>query len=367
MIKRHSQIGHPAFMTSHQQLPKKVSLDDATATPVDLSGWFSGDPDAMDAVAHDVDQACMGSGFLSLTGHGVPTELMQRMLDVSGEFFDLPVEEKMSYFMDDAAANRGYAPFESEALSYSLGIDSEPDLFEAFNIGRNEVPAGMSADVAATYFSPNVWPAEPADMREVYLAYWDACEQLGRTLSEVFARSLGLPVGFFLPFLDRTPSVMRANHYQRMPGHSPSPSQLRMGAHSDYGSMTILLADRVRGLQMLALDGTFHDVIPPVDGFLVNLGDLLAEWTNDRWRSTVHRVVPPTPDENGAARRRSIAWFQQPNHDAVIRVLDVCCDEDNPPRYPETTSGEHLMAKLMGPRAGEDVVVDEAFLTRPTD
>lgn len=338
---------------------------DTTAAPIDLTGWFSGDPEAMDAVAHQVDQACMSSGFLALTGHGVSLELMQQMLDISQQFFDQPVEQKLRSHVDDAAANRGYAPFESEALSYSLGIDSEPDLFEAFNIGREEVPAGMSAEDANTYFSPNVWPESPASMRQVYLAYWDACEQLGKTLCEIFARSLGLPAGHFEPFLDRTPSVMRANHYRRMPGHSPSPDQLRMGAHSDYGSLTILLADRVPGLQMLDRSGTFHDVIPPVDGFLVNLGDLLAEWTNDRWRSTVHRVVPPPPDATGAARRRSVAWFQQPNHDAVIRVLDVCCDEDNPPRYPETTSGEHLMAKLMGPRVGAEVNVDEAFLTRP--
>jgi len=358
-------------MTQQQQSPSHVPVqtssfgidDDTTAIAVDLTGWFSGDAAEMDAVAHAVDHACMGSGFLAVTGHGVSVDLMQRMLDVSQEFFDLPVAQKMKYFMDDAAANRGYAPFESEALSYSLGVDSEPDLFEAFNVGREQVPPGSSAEVAKTYFSPNVWPDVPADMQEVYLAYWDACEQLGHTLSDVFARALGLPAGYFIPFLDRTPSVMRANHYRRMPGHSPSPDQLRMGAHSDYGSMTILLADRVPGLQMRDQSGTFHDVIPPEDGFLVNLGDLLAEWTNDRWRSTVHRVVPPPGDATGAARRRSVAFFQQPNNDAVIKVLDVCCDEDNPPRYPVTTSGDHLMAKLMGPRAGTEVNVDEAFLT----
>ena len=144
----------------------------------------------------------------------------------------------------------------------------------------------MSPDAAKTYFSPNVWPDAPADMREVYLNYWDACEQLGKTLCEVFARSLGLAPGYFESFLDKSPSVMRANNYQRKPGHSPSPTQLRMGAHSDYGSLTILLADRVPGLQMLDATGTFHDVIPPVDGFLVNLGDPV---------SYTHLTLPTTP------------------------------------------------------------------------
>ena len=181
-------------------------------------------------------------------------------------------------------------------------------------------------------------------------------------MCEIFARALGLTEGFFEPYLTHTPSVMRANNYVRRAGHEPSPTQLRMGAHSDYGSLTILLADPVPGLQIRDRSGEFHDVIPPEGGFLVNLGDLLAEWTNDRWRSTVHRVVPPSPDSTGQARRRSIAWFQQPNHDAVIRVLDACCDESNPPRYPETTAGEHLMAKLMGPRTGAEVDVDDAFM-----
>ncbi|MEM9200631.1 MAG: 2-oxoglutarate and iron-dependent oxygenase domain-containing protein [Actinomycetota bacterium] len=335
----------------------------ARAVPVDLAPWFDGGDAAKDAVAAAIDEACSTSGFLALTGHGVPAELMERMLDVSSAFFDLPVEEKLRYHLDDAAANRGYAPFESEALSYSLGVDSDPDLFEAFNIGRELVPDGIDATAATTYFSPNVWPEAPADMRATYLAYWDACEELGRTLCEVFARALALPEGFFEPFLTRTPSVMRVNNYERRPEHgTPKPDQLRMGAHSDYGSLTVLLADSVPGFQIQDEAGEFHDILPPEGGFLVNLGDLLAEWTNDRWRSTVHRVVPPPADQPGAFRRRSVAWFQQPNHDAVIEVLDVCCDDDNPPRYPPTTSGEHLMAKLMGPRAGHEVDVDAAFL-----
>ena len=120
-------------------------MDDSAdygAVPVDLTGWFSGDPAAMDAVAAAVDHACASSGFLAVTGHGVSLELMATMLDVSQAFFDLPLDEKMRYRIDDLQANRGYAPYESEALSYSLGIESDPDQFEAFNAGPEVVPPG---------------------------------------------------------------------------------------------------------------------------------------------------------------------------------------------------------------------------------
>ena len=125
---------------------------------------------------------------------------------------------------------------------------------------------------------------------------------------------------------------------------------MRMGAHTDYGSITVLLADPVPGLQICDDAGRWHDVVPSPGSFIVNVGDLLAEWSNDRWRSTLHRVVPPPPSADGAVRRRSVAWFQQPNWDAMIECLPTCSDETNPPRYAPVTSGEHLMAKLMGPR-----------------
>jgi isopenicillin N synthase-like dioxygenase len=336
---------------------------DGPVVPVDLGGWGGGDEQAMDEIAAKVDAACAGSGFLAVTGHGIDQGLIDDMLEVSQAFFDLPLEHKLRYRPDDLEGNRGYAPEGAEALSYSLGVESPPDLFEAFNIGREAPPPDQSAEQLRLYFAPNIWPPEPASMREVWLAYWDACEALSFSLLDVFARALDLPAGWFRPFHDRSISVMRANNYQRRAGSSPAASgQLRMGAHSDYGTLTILLADRVPGLQIRDVEGGWHDALPPEGGFLVNLGDLLAEWTNDRWRSTVHRVVPPPDDVDGEVRRRSIAWFLQPNHDARIEVLASCCGEEHPPRYPPTTSGEHLMAKLMGPRELREVDVADAFL-----
>ncbi len=336
---------------------------DGGVVPVDLAPWIDGDAADRQRVADLVDGACRSSGFLAITGHGIDRALLDDMLDMSGAYFDRPLAEKLGHVPEDRAGNRGYAPEGTEALSYSLGHESVPDLFEAFNVGRESPPVGESPEAARTYFAPNVWPEHPVGMKELWLHYWEQVEALGFVLVDVFAAALGLPDGYFRPFVDRSPSVMRANNYQRRAlAPAAEPGQLRMGAHSDYGSCTILLADRVPGLQIRREDGSWLDVLPPEGGFLVNLGDLLAEWTNDRWRATVHRVVPPPASSEGEFRRRSVAWFQQPNHDARIEVLPSCTSDDDPPRYPPTTSGEHLMAKLMGPRELRKSTADESFM-----
>jgi isopenicillin N synthase-like dioxygenase len=324
--------------------------------PIDLRPFREGTPAQRRAVARQFDAAGRRSGFFAVTGHGIDPALIAAMAEVTGAYFDQPIEVKASHVVADRAANRGYAPEGTEALAYSLGEqDLPPDLFEAFNVGRELTP-GQEGDpyVAAhrdRYFAPNVWPAVPAAFRSTWLAYWDAVEALALEIMSAAAVALDLEADHFVSSLDRSISVMRANDYRRRDGAAPPvDGQMRMGAHTDYGSITVLLADRVPGLQLRDVDGRWHDVLPPRDGFLVNIGDLLADWTNDRWRSTMHRVVPPTADVAGPLRRRSIAWFQQPNWDAVIECLPTCADGATPPRHAPVTSGEHLMAKLMGPR-----------------
>ena len=322
--------------------------------PIDLRPFRDGTPDDRRRVAESFDRAGRESGFFAVTGHGIDPDLLATMLDVTTAFFDLPVEDKLAYVVEDRSMNRGYAAEGTEALAYSLGEqDLPPDLFEAFNVGR-ELTAGQEAEpYFAThrdrYFARNVWPDIPG-FRATWLAYWDAVETLAMEIMAAAAMALGLPDDHFVPSVDRSISVMRANNYERRRPTAPLDGQMRMGAHTDYGSVTVLLGDRVPGLQLRDERGRWHDVLPPAGGFLVNIGDLLAEWTNDRWRSTMHRVVPPPADVEGSFRRRSIAWFQQPNWDAVIECLPTCRDEDHPPRHGPVTSGDHLMAKLMGPR-----------------
>ncbi|MCK9895291.1 isopenicillin N synthase family oxygenase [Frankia sp. AgB32] len=325
---------------------------------VDVSAWTgpdgAGRADERRAVARRLDEVCAAVGFTQIVGHGVPDDLIADMLAVTTEFFDRPVEEKLALRPSSPEVNRGYAPYGSEALAYSLGAEqSLPDLFEAFNIGVDTWPAGEAyyEREAHRMFAPNLWPAEPARMRSVWVTYFDALSRLAARLMAAFACALDLPADYFADRTGRAPNVMRANRYLRQPGSpDPAPGQLRMGAHTDYGACTILLADDVPGLEILGPDGAWYPVRPVPGAFIVNIGDLLARWTNDRWRSTLHRVVPPPPARRGPALRRSIAFFREGNHDAIVECLPTCVSAANPARYPAETVAAHLMAKLLGPR-----------------
>jgi len=287
---------------------------------------------------------------MSVLGHGVAPEVIDAMVEATDRFFALPLDEKVRYRSPRPEVNRGYAAKGTEGLTYSLGVDGRPpDLFEAFNIGPETCPPGVPAD--RPEFAPNIWPERPDGLRDAIVPYFTAVGTLARRITSVMALALGLDVRFFDDKTDHSTDTLRVNHYERGAGEpSPVPGQQRMGAHTDYGIVTVLYADRVPGLEIVGPDGEWHGVVPPEGAFLVNLGDLLAEWTNDRWRSTLHRVVPPPSSVDGAAVRRSMAFFHDGNYDAVIECLPTCCSADNPPRYPRMVAGEHLMAKLLGPR-----------------
>ena len=150
---------------------------------------------------------------------------------------------------------------------------------------------------------------------------------------------------------DHSTDTMRVNNYLRQPGgDDPLPGQQRMGAHTDYGILTVLYADQVPGLEIVGPDGAWHGVVPADGALLVNLGDLISEWTNDRWRSTMHRVVPPPRQVDGPSRRRSVAFFHDGNYDALVEVLPTCVSDDRPARYAPVLAGDHLLNKLLGPR-----------------
>ena len=313
---------------------------------VDIAPFQSGDEARKAAVAQAVDDACRRIGFLIVAGHGVPRPVIDDALASTWAFFDLGDDEKSRWISVKGDFRRGYMPVGGNALAYTLGGESPPDLIEAFTFGRFDLPQTPYYTAhRETWFEPNIWPTRPPGFQNRLCAYYRAMESLAETLMRIFALALGMPEDFFADKIDRHITAMRLNHYAEAT-RPPLPGQLRAGAHTDYGSLTILLATAgAGGLQVQAGDGKWCDVEPVPDTFIVNLGDLMAQWTNDRWVSTLHRVVNPPPDRRAGSRRASIAFFHQPNHDAVVECLPTCLRPGERARYTPTTSGAHLLAK----------------------
>ncbi len=329
-----------------------MTLREFSVPTIDLGPWWTGERSNRLALARAFDEAARTVGFVQIVGHRVSDGVIGRMVRESQAFFDLPLADKLAARPSDLTVNRGYAAAGTEALSYSIGEAAPPDLFEAFNIGEEVVDEADPFYAAERHrmFAPNIWPAEPPGFRTALVEYFAEARRVALTLTDLFALALGLSDQWFRRFVDRSTTTMRTINYERRSGDAdPQPRQQRMGAHTDYGVVTVLWADTTPGLQVLGDDGEWHDVAPAPGALLVNLGDLTAEWTNDRWKSTLHRVVPPPPGI-GPVRRRSTAFFFDANWDAQIECVPTCTDSDHPPKYPPVIAGEHLMAKLMGPR-----------------
>lgn len=319
---------------------------------IDLTPYFEGSAAGKRAVARAVDEACRNIGFLVISGHGVDETLIRSIREVSNDYFNLPTEEKLELRMPPDRY-RGYTPIGTEGLAASLDNIAPPDLKESFSIGPVNVTDDSyhTGPQAGSFFANNNWPTAPHGMREIWEAYYRAMEELAGSLMRIFALALDLQEGWFDDKIDKHITNFSVIHYPEPTGE-PIPGQLRAGAHTDYGSLTILQKDDAAGgLQVQDHDGSWIDV-PAIPGsFVVNLGDLMAEWTNDRWRSTMHRVVMPEENRRNSSNRYAMAFFHQPNYDAVVECIPTCCDDGNPARYGKTTSGEHVLMKIMKHRA----------------
>ncbi|GAB0107083.1 2-oxoglutarate and iron-dependent oxygenase domain-containing protein [Nocardia sp. JMUB6875] len=302
------------------------------------------------AVARRIDEAARTVGFMQIIGHGIPRRVIDDFAAALDAFFELELEAKKAY-RTPPQINRGYSPPKSESLSLSLGVESATrmnDFFEAFNIGAalSDYPG---VELPADDYAENLWPRETPEFRPPVLAYFTEAARVARTLTTAFADALDLPPGYFDAFTDHSLDVLRMNNYALPPGTVDLDGDLiGMGEHTDYGIVTVLWADQAPGLQVLGADGVWHDVQPADDALLVNLGDLMSRWTNERWLSTLHRVKPPIV--NGTIqRRRSAAYFHDGNIDAVITTLPSCVGDGV--KYEPVTVADHIRAKLAGSRA----------------
>ncbi len=309
----------------------------------DLAAFEAATPERRRALGAEVDTICRQTGFLAIANHGVPKAIIDGIWSAAHDFFNLPTEDKARAAVAYPGYPYGWLGPGAEALARSRGEDTPPDLKESFNGGPATPPHGMSdADALSFCYAATPWPEHPAGFRDAWQAYYGAMEDLAARIMRLFAVALGLPDGFFAPFIDAPISALRALNYPAT-DRPAAPGQMRAGAHTDYGSLTILLPQAgSRGLEILTPDGHWSEV-EPVDGaFVINIGDLMQRWTNDRWRSTLHRVVA----DGSAARRQSLAFFHQPNWFAEIACLESCLAQGETARHAPVLSGPYLMGKF---------------------
>jgi isopenicillin N synthase-like dioxygenase len=310
---------------------------------IDLSPARLGGEVERRAVAREIDRICQEIGFFTLTGHGVPVTVIDALREKAHLFFARPLAQKLRAVHPIPTTPRGYRALGMEALSYGNAVATPPDLKEYYHFGRESWPAEpyYTGAEGRRYFIPNLWPTEPAGFAEAAARYYAEMETLVVLLMRLTALALDLDEDFFAPATDRHITAMRLNFYPAQ-GAAPQPGQLRAGEHTDYGTFTILNGENAPGgLQVLRRDGMWIDVETEPANFVVNIGDLLMRWTNDRWVSNRHRVVNPPPSVAAAAKRLSIAFFHHPNYDAVID----CIAAPGRAKYPPVRSGDYRDVK----------------------
>ena len=291
-----------------------------------------------------MDEACRTIGFFVIVGHGVPDRTIDAVWAAAREFFDLPLEVKRRSPAPSEDYAYGYSPIKGEVLARSLGNSTPPDLKESLNMGPLELPAVIPPGAEAILAEPR-WPEQPAPLRPAWEAYFRTMADLAGRLLSIMAVGLDLPADYFEPFLDHHSSAMRAINYPDLQTQ-PLPGQLRAGAHTDYGTLSILRYDDAPGgLEVMGPDG--WAAVPPVPGgFVVNLGDMMARWTNDRWVSTLHRGGLPPAHAGRSTRRQSIVFFHNVRWDAEVRCLPTCLAPGESPRYEPVLAGPHLLSKF---------------------
>ena len=320
---------------------------------VDIAGFETGGSEVRRRIAQEVADAVETIGFLTITGHGVPTHIMGAMRDKFQAFYDLPMDEKRKSANPASNLNRGYAPPGAQNVASTDDGIARPDLREAYPFGRFDLPDDpyYAAPDAGYAYEPNIWPEAVPDFVETTKQYYRAMEELNRKMLRIFAVALALDENFFLDKFDRHSSVLRGMNYFDQT-EEPIPGQLRCAAHADYGTHTFLQIENAPGgLQVLNRAGQWIDVDPAPGTFVVNIGDLMMNWTNDRWLSNQHRVINPPAGQRHGTRRQSIAFFVQPNYNALIECIDTCKLPGEAAKHPPVRAWEYRYAKLSGTMA----------------
>ena len=301
---------------------------------ISLAGLRSGRREDLERVGREIGIAARGLGFFSVSDHGVPQALIDAVFGESAAFFTLPQREKDALTVKNSTAYRGYVRFGEEKLDPALA----GDIKECFNAGPDLAADDPDVLAGKPFHAVNQWPALP-QFHSTLLMFQKAALELVVLLHRAVAVDLGLDALFFDQYFDRAVGVLRLLHYPPHPGTFDG-SVYGAGAHTDYGNLTLLAQDATGGLEVRKRDGGWTAVPPASGTFVCNIGDCLMRWTNDVYVSNAHRVV------NRSGRERfSVAFFGDPNADALVACIPSVLAGGEEPKYPAITFADYLQSR----------------------
>ena len=309
-----------------------------TIPVVDLAPSFSGDASDFDRVAYEIHKACREMGFFYVSNHGVARDLIDGAFGMSRAFFESPLPLKTALDMRNSASSSGYESGMQQLDSQTADAEkAPPDLKESFGFGMDLPDDHPWALKRTRNYGHVQWPGHLPGFRETMLAYQAAMAALNRHLMALIARSLGLPADWFVEPFEMAARSIRLLRYPPHPDRARY-NQLGAGAHTDWGAVTILAQDGAGGLEVRNADGDWVEARPIEDTFVINLGDLMARWSNGIYNANMHRVL----NNRSGRDRYSMVSFNGPRHDVVIDPLPGCVTPDFPRKFATCTAQEHV-------------------------
>ena len=280
---------------------------------------------------NEIRDACKNVGFFYIKNHQIPKDHLSALNPLVQEFFNLPLEEKMKIHISKSDIFRGYTPLGKELTNETS------DWHECVDFGLDLEPSHPEVIEGKQLVGPNQWPENHHNFRKVLEKHWDLMIILGRAITEGLAISLGLSKNYFAPYMSKSHSYMRISNYPPYKNNQEENIGDGIGAHIDYGFLTILMQNNIGGLEVKNFNNEWIKA-PIIPGtFLINIGHMIQRWTNDYYRATIHRVISPKN-----TTRCSIPFFFEPNFDTVVAPIEKFCSADNLPRYKPIHFGDYL-------------------------
>lgn len=293
---------------------------------LDLAPFLAGEDGALEALATEVRAACENIGFFFVRNHGIPDELVERQFAESKRFNDQRLEEKLKLAVNQN--QRGYIQPGGTKITHSTyNKNTKFDSVAVMVFATEYGPDHPGRIAGKRYFDENQWPDNLPGFKETIVEYMETITALGKSMLPVWARALEMPADFFKPYFEYNYTYFRMSHYPPVPDLDEN--EFGLGPHADTGFMTFLPQAAVDGLEILDSDGNWFRPPRMDDAVLVNTGQFLSRWSNDRFRATPHRVIPPKD-----RHRYSAAVFVNNAFDPVCECLPTCTDAGNPPKYP---------------------------------